>query len=115
MPVAPRASRTPARVELTSVSVTLRAAATLTIVSVRQPASACSTNSAGFGASLLPNSTGGSLASSSNGSSREVSSCPAPQKPWMVERLCVPLIQRLVARNSKRASAGWALRASSVP
>jgi hypothetical protein len=39
-PVAPRASRTPTSVELISVSVTLRAAATLTTVSVRQPASA---------------------------------------------------------------------------
>ena len=114
-PVAPRASRTPSSVELTSVSVTLRAAATLTIVSVRQPASACSRNSAGFGASLWPNRTGGSLASTSNGSSREASSWPAPQKPWIVERLCGPSIQRLVTRNSNRASSGCALSASSVP
>ena len=56
------------------------------MVSVRQPASACSRYSAGFGASLWPNRTGGSLASTSNGASREVSSWPAPQKPWIVER-----------------------------
>ena len=51
----------------------------LTIVSVRQPASACRTYSAGLGASLWPEQDGGSLASSSNGSSREASSARRPR------------------------------------
>ena len=79
-PGAPRASRTPVSDELTSWSSTLRAAATLTIVSVRQPASACRRNSAGFGASLWPKSTGGSLASTTNGSvARDVLGAGAPE------------------------------------
>ena len=87
----------------------MRAAATLTIVSVRQPASAWSRNSAGFGASLWPNSTGGSLASTMNGSVRETSSAPAPQKPWMVDRLCVPSIQRLLDAELEASGLGLGL------
>ena len=49
------------------------------------------------------------------GASREPSSWPAPQKPWMVERECVPLIQRLLTRSSKRARSDCALSASRVP
>ena len=50
-----------------------------------------------------------------NGSAREESSAPAPQKPWIVDRLCGPSIQRLLTRNSMCASSGSALRASRVP
>ena len=79
------------------------------MVSVRQPASACSRYSAGFGASLWPNRTGGSLASTSNGASREASSWPAPQKPWIVERECGPVIQRLLDAELEAAEFGLRL------
>src|ERR1700712_1911403 len=48
------------------------------------------------------------------GAVRLVSSCPGPKKPLMVERLWVPLIHSLLARNSNCASAGWPLTASRV-
>src|ERR1700712_1086721 len=48
------------------------------------------------------------------GAVRLVSSWPGPKKPWMVERLWVPLIHSLLARNSNWASAGWPFTASRV-
>ena len=105
----------PSRVDSTAVSRTPRAAATYTRDMVRQAASACSRCSAGFGPVSIPSSTAGSPASSSKASAREVSSWPAPQKPLIVERLCAPPIQRLVARNWNRASSGCPSIASRVP
>ena len=64
----------------------------------------------------VPRSTAGSPASTSNGSAREVSSCPAPNRPWIDERLCAPWIHRFRARNSNAGERRSApSTASSVP
>ena len=68
----------PSIVERTSVSRTLRAAATYTSDVVRQAASACSRYSAGLGPVSVPSRTAGSPASITNACAREVSSWPAP-------------------------------------
>ena len=103
----------PSTVEETSVKVTPRAAAMLAMPAVRQAARACSTYSTGVGPLSVPTSTGGWSASNVNGS-RWFISCLAPWKPWMVERLWVPLIQVLVARKRNFAMSGSPFTASIV-
>src|SRR5215475_5428171 len=109
----PSRSMSPSTVEETSVRVTPRAAAMLAMPAVRQAARACSTYSTGVGPLSVPTSTGGWSASNVNGS-RWFISCLAPWKPWMVERLWVPLIQVLVARKRNFAMSGSPLTASIV-
>src|SRR5690242_20544083 len=109
----PSRSISPSTVEETSVKVMPRAAAMLAMPAVRQAARACSTYSTGVGPLSVPTSTGGWSASNVNGS-RWVISCLAPWKPWMAERLWVPLIQVLVARKRNFAMSGSPFTASSV-
>src|SRR6266536_1213605 len=109
----PSRSMSPSTVEETSVRVTPRAAAMLAMPAVRQAARACSTYSTGVGPLSAPTSTGGWSASNVNGC-RWVISCLAPWKPWNVDRLWVPLTQRLVARNWNLAMSVSPFTASSV-
>ena len=73
-PKEPRRSISPSSVEETSVSRTLRAAATYTSVVVRHAASACSSASTGLGPVSAPSRMPGAPASSTKFRAREVSS-----------------------------------------
>src|SRR3954467_14047916 len=109
----PFRSMSPLTVERTSVSVILRAAAMFASPAVRHEASACRTNSTGVGALSWPTSTAGWSAPKTN-----VRSCwrssPTPKKSLIDERLWVPFIHSLWARNWNCAAAGACLTASSV-
>src|SRR5690606_6281436 len=90
-----------------------RAAAMLARPAVRHDASACSRNSTGVGPWSLPTSTAGWSASYTKVISWPRSS-PTPKKSEIDERLWVPPIHWLWARNWNFAAAGACLTASRV-